>query len=137
MSFKEIKIMSASRIPALTAIGVLLFAAATLSAPVFAEDAPAPQAAEARKALSIPQIYDKLTALGYWNIDKIERDPRTYEVRANDKSGDRVKLHLDAQTGEIVERRLDSRKRFMDERRRSSADCSERRCRDDLSASGN
>lgn len=128
--------MRTSQISVATSIGMLLFAGSIVATPAFAQDSRPPQAVEARKALSIPQIYDKLTALGYWNIDKIERDPGTYEIRANDKSGDRVKLYLDAQTGEVVEKRPDSRKRFMDESRRSSADCSERRCRDDLPANG-
>lgn len=128
--------MLASRILSTAAIGVLLVAGTVVPASASAEEYRQTQAADARKGLSIPQIYDKLTALGYWNIDKIERDPRMYEVKASDKSGDRVKLYLDAQTGEIVERRLDNRRRFMDERGRSSADCNERRCRDDLSAKG-
>jgi hypothetical protein len=132
----EIKIMLASRFLTTTAIGALLATAAVLPAPVLAGEYRLPQATEARKALSMPQIYDKLTALGYWNIDKIERDPRSYEVSANDKSGDRVKLYVDAQTGEVVERRLDNRRRLMAERRQPSVDCNERRCRDDLPARG-
>jgi hypothetical protein len=102
---------------------------------------PAP-AAEARPELSMPQIHDKLVALGYWNIDKIERDPGSYEVRAHDRNGDRVKLYLDARTGEILERRVDGRKRSTHDRRgaddgqRNSADCNERRCRDDLPPKG-
>jgi hypothetical protein len=131
--------MFATRFPTTAttaAIGMLLSAATALSSPVLGEESWRPQTAETRKALSIPQIYDKLIALDYWNIDKIERDPASYEVRASDKSGDRVKLTIDAQTGEIVERRIDKHRRYLDERRRSSADCNERRCRDDLPVKG-
>ncbi len=128
--------MFATRILFTAAIGVLLVAGTGLPATVFAGEYRHSQAAEARKGLSIPQIYDNLSAQGYWNIDKIERDPRSYEVSANDKSGDRVKLYVDAQTGEIVERRLDNRRRLMDERRQSSVDCNQRRCRDDLPVKG-
>jgi hypothetical protein len=138
--------MFAARFPATaaaTVIGVLLSAATFLPAPVLAEESWRPQTAETpetRKALSIPQIYDKLIALGYWNVDKIERESAGYEVRASDRSGDRVKLTLDAQTGEIVLRRVDKyrhhRDERMDERRGSSADCNERRCRDDRPVRG-
>ena len=35
--------------------------------------------------LPIPQIYAKLEAAGYRNIEKIEREHGTYEVRATDR----------------------------------------------------
>jgi hypothetical protein len=145
-SLPEIEIMLATRIlaTATTLIGVLLSAATVLPAPVLAEESWRPQTAESRRALSIPQIYDKLIALGYWNVDKIERESAGYEVRASDRSGDRVKLTLDAQTGEIVLRRVDKRvdkyrhrtDERIDERRGASADCNERRCRDDRPVNG-
>jgi hypothetical protein len=109
-----------------------------VSQPVFAQLNKPSAAIGVRAEMSIPQIYEKLTGLGYWNIDKIERDVRTFEVRANERSGDRVRLYLDIQTGELVERRLESRKRDFRERRGVEADgvrageCSERRCRDEL-----
>lgn len=79
-----------------------------------------PKVAEANKPAqekTIPQIYDKLSALGYWNIDKIEYHQKLFEVRANDKHGGRMRLSVDALSGEITEaRRQDRRKERSDER---------------------
>ena len=104
--------------------------------PALAQSVKTAAAAEARQAMSIPQVYEKLTALGYWNIDKIERDPSAFEVRANGANGDRLKLYVDARTGEIINSRLDGRRRGTDASGRGSAECSERRCRDDLPQTG-
>ena len=83
--------------------------------------------------LPIPQIYAKLEAAGYRNIEKIEREHGTYEVRATDRQGARVRLDVHPQTAAILER--NSRRRAQDgtdSRQRPSANCNERRCRDDL-----
>ncbi len=83
--------------------------------------------------LPIPQIYSKLEAAGYRNIEKIEREHGTYEVRATDRQGARVRLDVHPQTGAILER--GARKPAMDSterRQRPSAECNERRCRDDM-----
>lgn len=83
--------------------------------------------------LPIPQIYAKLEAAGYRNIEKIEREHGAYEVRATDRQGARVRLDVHPQTGAILERggrwpAMDSTER----RQRTSAECNERRCRDDM-----
>ncbi|MBI2754864.1 MAG: PepSY domain-containing protein [Betaproteobacteria bacterium] len=83
--------------------------------------------------LPIPQIYAKLEAAGYRNIEKIEREHGTYEVRATDQQGARVRLDVHPQTGAILER--GARRQTPDgteRRQRASAECNERRCRDDL-----
>ena len=83
--------------------------------------------------LPIPQIYAKLEAAGYRNIEKIEREHGTYEVRATDQQGARVRLDVHPQTGAILER--GARKPAMDSterRQRPSTECNERRCRDDM-----
>lgn len=113
-------------------LGTAIAAAGVALAPALAQTSPATSAAPARPGMTIPLVFDMLTGMGYWNIDKIERDPATFEVRANDKNGERVKVIVDAQSGEILVKRQEGRKRLAADDRRGSADCSERRCRDDL-----
>jgi hypothetical protein len=119
-------------LPAL-AIGIALGAASTWVTPAFSDDKRAPAAAGPadRQWLSIPQIVDKLEAAGYRNIEKIEREHGNYEVRATNRDGRRSKLYVHPQTGEVI----GHRQRESDEsgeRKSASADCNERRCRDDL-----
>lgn len=83
--------------------------------------------------LPIPQIYAKLEAAGYRNIEKIEREHGTYEVRATDRQGARVRLDVHPQTGAILERGARRSAPDSTERRqRPAAECNERRCRDDM-----
>jgi hypothetical protein len=112
-------------------IAVGLFATSS-----FAEDA-RPVRGE-RQWLSIPQVHAKLEAAGYRNVEKIEREHGGYEIKATDRDGQRVKLYLNPQTGDILDQR---RKRDKYDRSdkgdsRNSADCNERRCRDDLPRPG-
>lgn len=92
----------------------------------------------ANQWLSIPQIYGKLEAAGYRNVEKIERERGSYEVKATDRNGARVKLHLHPQTGEIVGQRQRSSardkygERYLSGGPGNFAECNERRCRDDL-----
>lgn len=92
--------------------------------------------------LSIPQVHDRLDAAGYRNIEKIERERGGYEVRAADRNGQRVKLHVNPQTGEIYDRGGEGRRHDNSDARgmldtwRGAADCNERRCRDDLPPKG-
>jgi hypothetical protein len=123
------------RIPlTLSAVAVVctLLAAMAFTLPARASDHKAAAATE-QPWLPIPQIYAKLEAAGYRNIEKIEREHGTYEVRATDRQGARVRLDVHPQTGAILERGTrrpapDSTER----RQRPSAECNERRCRDDL-----
>jgi hypothetical protein len=85
-----------------------------------------------RQWLSIPQIYNKLDAAGFRDIEKIERKHGSYKIRAIDRNGERVKLYLNPQTGEINNQRQKSLK----DDKRNSADCNKRRCRDDLPSQG-
>lgn len=52
--------------------------------------------------LTLHQVLVKLSAAGYDNVDKIERERNAYEVRAIDKNGARVKLYVDPQTGDLI-----------------------------------
>lgn len=87
-----------------------------------------------RQWLSIREVADRLDAAGYRHIEKIEREGGSYEVRATDREGRRAKLYVNPQTGDITERRSESRRRDAGDDRRNAADCNERRCRDDLPA---
>jgi len=96
--------------------------------------------------LSIPEVHAKLESAGYRNIEKIEREHGSYEVKATDRNGQRMKLYVHPQTGEIISQRGRDSKR--DSKRdksasddsknsqRNSADCNKRRCRDDLPLAG-
>jgi len=114
-------------------LSALALCAGFSAAPGFAADGP-------REGLTIPQVYERLAGQGYWNIDRIEREAGSYEVSANDRNGDRVKLYVSAGTGEILERRVRSasRDRYVRDGRPGSGargtECNERRCRDDLPA---
>lgn len=115
----------------LAVVGTLL-TAMTITLPARASDRKT-AATTKQPWLPIPQIYAKLEAAGYRNIEKIEREHGTYEVRATDRQGARVRLDVHPQTGAILERgarrpAIDSTER----RQRPSAECNERRCRDDL-----
>ena len=59
-------------------------------------------------ALNIRQIYDRVEAAGYVNIREIELEKYGYyKVKARNAQGDRVKLHVNAQTGAIERNRFD------------------------------
>ena len=84
--------------------------------------------------LSIPQVHERLEAAGYRNVEKIERERGGYEARATDRNGERIKLHVNPQTGEIMNQRTQGKRASgpADQNPRDSADCNKRRCRDDL-----
>jgi hypothetical protein len=134
---KEIFIMRTTTIISAFALGAGLVAGSMVLAPAFADDDRPARVGE-RQWLSIPQIHDKLVAAGYRNIEKIEREDGGYEARATHRNGERVKLYLNPQTGEIRNRQERETRRDKNDSRgytqgqRNSADCNERRCRDDL-----
>ena len=74
-----------------------------------AQPAYAAHAAQAgAPALNIRQIYDRVEAAGYVNIREIELEKYGYyKVKARNAQGDRVKLHVNAQTGAIERNRFD------------------------------
>lgn len=114
------------------ALGGALAVGGVLLAPSIAGES-RPAVTGERQWLSIAQIHDRLEAAGYRNIEKIERERGGYEVRATDRQGDRIKLYVNPQTGEIMKQRGENRRYGMGaEGARPSADCNKRRCRDDL-----
>jgi len=117
----------------LSAVAVVctLLTAMAFTLPARASDHKAAAATE-QPWLPIPQIYAKLEAAGYRNIEKIEREHGTYEVRATDRQGARVRLDVHPQTGAILERGARSQAQDGTGRQRPSAECNERRCRDDM-----
>ncbi|MDY0107469.1 MAG: PepSY domain-containing protein [Giesbergeria sp.] len=121
----------ATLLTSLALCGGLAVGGALLAPSIAGENRPA--LTGERQWLSIAQIHDKLEAAGYRNIEKIERERGGYEVRATDRQGDRIKLYVNPQTGEIMKQRGENRRQGMDaEGARQSADCNKRRCRDDL-----
>ncbi len=87
---------------------------------------------------SAPEVAARLESAGYRNIEKIEREGGSYEVKAADQAGRRIKLYVHPQTGEVIDQR--QRDKYdgghAKSNQRSSADCNERRCRDDLPQPG-
>lgn len=80
--------------------------------------------------LSIPQIYDRLVAAGYRNIEKITRDDGLYKVRATSANGKRVKLYLHPSSGELLNKGQAHDLKHM--AKSGDPNCNKRRCRDDL-----
>ncbi len=123
------------------ALGAGLVAGGVSLAPAFAGDS-RPASVSERQWLSIPQIHDKLVSAGYGNIEKIEREDGVYKARATNRNGERVKLYLNPQTGEFIDRQKHKSSRDKQDRGaysqdpRNSADCTKRRCRDDLPTPG-
>jgi hypothetical protein len=114
------------------AVVVALLTAMAFTLPARASDRKTAPTTE-QPWLPIPQIYAKLESAGYRNIEKIEREHGAYEVRATDRQGARVRLDVHPQTGAILER--SARRQAQDgtdNRQRPSANCNERRCRDDM-----
>lgn len=58
--------------------------------------------------ISSSEIERHLTADGY-RVMQIERYDRTFEVRAFDKGGACMELHIDSSSGQIVHRESDNR----------------------------
>jgi len=92
--------------------------------------------------LSIPELHARLESAGYWNVEKIERERGSYEVKATDRSGQRIKLYVHPQTGEVLGQRQRDTKRdkydsgYGRSNQQNTADCNERRCRDDTPQQG-
>ena len=104
-----------------------------------------PASADKAKWMSIPEVHARLESAGYRNIEKIERESGSYEVKATDQAGRRIKLYAHPQTGEVIDQRQRGVKRdqynahdggYAKTNPRNSADCNERRCRDDLPQQG-
>lgn len=114
-----------------------LLATVFFSTSSYAQDARSASADKA-KWLSIPEVHAKLESAGYRNIEKIERESGSYEVKATDQVSQRIKLYVHPQTGEVLEQRKRDKygSGYAKGNQRNAADCNERRCRDDLPQQG-
>jgi hypothetical protein len=131
MIMRTTNLITATTLAASLAVGGIVLA------PAFGQDAKPDARVEANARLSIAQVHEKLSALGYKDIDEIERDRGAYEVEAATSAGERVKLYVDAASGEILRTKSEARARGGDNKRigrqadRAAPDCSDRRSRDD------
>jgi hypothetical protein len=126
------------------ALGSLVLVLGIAVTPLLAGDKVSLPVSGERQWLSIGQVHSKLEAAGYRHVEKIERERGRYEARAIGHNGERVKLSINPQTGEISARRShhddqrhDTDRNASEQRRpdsADSADCNKRRCRDDLPA---
>ena len=129
--------MRTTHILTTTALAVALATGGFTLIPSLAQDHKTEARVEAKSGLSTAEVNQRIAALGYGDVERIERDSSVYEVRTRTRSGDRVKLHIDANSGEIV--RIKSRaaegsaraERRSGEAQDNRQDCTERRCRDD------
>ena len=55
--------------------------------------------------LNIRQIYDRVDAAGYRELQEIEWSDGRYEVKGRNAQGERVKLEVDGRTGEVLRSR--------------------------------
>lgn len=130
-------IMRTTNLITATALAASLAVGGFVLAPAFGRDAKPDARAEANARLSIAQVHERLSALGYKDIDEIERDRGVYEAEAATSAGERVKLYVDAASGEILRTKSEARDRGGDSKRmgrqadRAAPDCTDRRCRDD------
>ena len=116
-------------------LAVCVLLAGTSLKPAWADDKSS-ERMTSNAALTVPQVLQKLDAAGYRHIDKIQLKRDNYEVRTTGRDGERIKLHVNAQTGSILGQR-DTRK--SDEHpggmvQKLMGNCNERRCRDDLAS---
>lgn len=84
----------------------IVLSAATLGGAAFAAsttDTSAAVTTQTDNWLTIPAIYEKVTAAGYHDISEIERERKGYEIKAISPSGERVKLFVDPVTGEVLD----------------------------------
>ena len=129
--------MRTPTILSVSALAAALLAGGVFIAPAFAKDNRSGRDVE-RDWLPIPQLHKQIEAAGYRDVEEIEREHGQYEARATDREGKRVKLYLNPRTGNIEDRDRHDGRRDRDgmgtvsEGARGSAECSQRRCRDDL-----
>lgn len=91
------KSMARRALVALAAGAALGLGIAQAQTPASAPAATAP----ASPHLTIRDIYDRMEAAGYRDIREIEYSHGRYEVEAHNAQGQRVKLHVNAQTGAV------------------------------------
>lgn len=75
--------------------------------PAPAAAAPQQAGADTASRLNIGEIYERVTQAGYQDVREIELDDGRYEVKARDAQGQRIKLYVNARSGEVEHGRLD------------------------------
>lgn len=97
---------AASLLAGLSMGAIAQSAPAAPAAATAATAATAPQAAsKVQPSLNIRQIYDRLDAAGYRELQEIEWSDGRYEVKGMNTQGERVKLEVDGNTGEVLRSR--------------------------------
>lgn len=131
--------MRTSKIALSLALVAAIGLGGVLLIPSFAADLSA-ESNDRQPWLSLAEILARLEKAGYRNIEKIEREHGSYEARATDTNGQRVKLYINPRTGEVTDRRERGDRRENSYRGEGGKDgqpageCNRRRCRDDLPA---
>ena len=124
------------------ALLIALFVGGVALSPAHAGDNRTAPASNELAWLSIGQVFGKLEAAGYRNIEKVKRERGGYEVKAMDRNGNRAKLFVNPITGEVVNQapqwsnRAGTDSRDFKDSQRNAGDCNKRRCRDDLPLTG-
>ena len=88
------------------AVSTGLFIGAVVFGPAIAQNAAAQ--ATAQPGLTIGEVHDKLAAQGFRDIAEIERERDRFEVKGTNAEGARVKLEVDAKSGDILDTRIKS-----------------------------
>lgn len=97
---------AASLLAGLSMGAIAQSAPAAPAAATAATAATAPQpASKVQPSLNIRQIYDRLDAAGYRELQEIEWSDGRYEVKGMNAQGERVKLEVDGNTGEVLRSR--------------------------------
>lgn len=131
--------MRTSKIALSLALVAAIGLGGVLLIPSFAADRSA-ESNDRQPWLSLAEILTRLEKAGYRNIEKIEREHGSYEARATDTNGQRVKLYINPHTGEVTDRRERGDRHENSYRGEGGKDgqpageCNRRRCRDDLPA---
>ena len=98
--------MQISSAPSVLITGTVLVAVTIVLASAFVKNERSVAAsADQREWLpSIQKIQSQLTASGYRDIEKFERNRNEYEVQAIDSNGERVNLFLSRLTGAVFDK---------------------------------
>lgn len=117
----------------------LALLAALIALPVGASGSDGAPPASGAAWLPLGEVVRRLEDAGYRNIEKIERERGSYEVKATNRDGQRVKLYVHPQTGAVLDTRTRKDKRGGPRWGgagvgKPGVECNERRCRDDLPA---
>jgi hypothetical protein len=102
--------MRTTRLFSVIAVSTGLLIGAAAFGPAIAQNIGAQ--ATAQSGLTIGQVHDKLAAQGFRDINDIEREGDRFEVKATNAEGKRVKLDVDAMSGDILDTRVKSDKPY-------------------------